>query len=74
VLEALQRARALFPFPILRLDTDNGGEFINEEVAAYCVREQMTFTRGRPYEKRDRCNVRAEKLWREAKGSWAVVA
>ena len=57
VLSALQRARALFPFPILGLDTDNGGEFINEEVAAYCVREQITFTRGRPYEKRDQCFV-----------------
>jgi len=35
----------------------NGGEFINEEVAAYCVREQITFTRGRPYEKQDQCFV-----------------
>src|SRR6266487_1143732 len=57
VLAALQRARALFPFPILGLDTDNGGEFINEEIATYCVREQITFTRGRPYEKRDQCFV-----------------
>ena len=57
VLAALQHARALFPFPILGLDTDNGGEFINEEVAAYCVHEQITFTRGRPYEKRDQCFV-----------------
>jgi hypothetical protein len=57
VLAALQRARALFPFSILGIDTDNGGEFINEEVAAYCVREQITFTRGRPYEKRDQCFV-----------------
>ncbi len=57
MLAALQRARVLFPFPILGLDTDNGGEFINEEVAAYCVREQITFTRGRPYEKRDQCFV-----------------
>src|SRR6266567_6271474 len=54
---ALQRAQTRFPFPILGLDTDNGGEFINEEVAAYCVREQITFTRGRPYEKRDQCFV-----------------
>jgi hypothetical protein len=57
VLVALQRAQALFPFPILGIDTDNGGEFINEEVAAFCVREQITFTRGRPYEKRDQCFV-----------------
>jgi len=57
VRTALQSARTLFPFPILGLDTDNGGEFINEEVAAFCVREQITFTRGRPYEKRDQCFV-----------------
>ncbi|HET8846757.1 MAG TPA: transposase family protein, partial [Ktedonobacteraceae bacterium] len=57
VLAALQRARMRFPFPILGIDTDNGGEFLNEEVAAYCVREQITFTRGRPYEKRDQCFV-----------------
>ncbi len=57
VLAALHRVRAFFPFPLLGLDTNNGGEFINEEVAAYCVREQITFTRGRPYEKRDQCFV-----------------
>ncbi|HEX4204111.1 MAG TPA: tyrosine-type recombinase/integrase, partial [Ktedonobacteraceae bacterium] len=57
VLAALQRAQRRFPFPILGLDTDNGAEFINEEVAAYCVREQITFTRGRPYEKQDQCFV-----------------
>ena len=68
MLVALQRARALFPFPILGLDTDNGGEFINEEVAAFCVREQITFTRGRPYEKRDQCNALAEKWGSRATG------
>jgi hypothetical protein len=68
VRAALQHARTLFPFPILGFDTDNGGEFINEEVAAYCVREQITFTRGRPYEKRDQCNARAEKWGRRAAG------
>jgi len=57
VLAALQGARMLFPFPILGIDTDNGGEFINEEVASYCAHEQITFTRGRPYEKRDQCFV-----------------
>jgi hypothetical protein len=31
--------------------------FINEEVVAYGVREQITFTRGRPYEKRDQCFI-----------------
>src|SRR5438876_4885053 len=57
VLAAIQRARTLFPFPILGIDADNGGEFLNEEVVAYCEQEQITFTRGRPYQKRDQCFV-----------------
>ena len=63
MLAALQRARTLFPFPILGIDTDNGGEFINEVVIDYCEQEQITFTRGRPYQKRDQCNALAKK-WR----------
>ena len=57
VLAAVQQARLLFPFPILGLDTDNGGEFINEAVIAYCEQAHITFTRGRPYLKNDQCFV-----------------
>jgi hypothetical protein len=57
VLAAIQRARTLFPFPILGIDTDNGGEFINEALITYCEQEQMTFTRGRPSLKNDQCFV-----------------
>src|SRR6266700_7548465 len=57
VLAAIQRARMLFPFPILGIDTDNVGEFINDALIAYCEQEQMTFTRGRPYLKNDQCFV-----------------
>jgi hypothetical protein len=57
VLAALQRARTLFPFPILGIDTDNGGEFINERVIAYCEQEKIMFTRGRPYLKNDQCFI-----------------
>jgi Integrase core domain len=57
VLAALQRAHTLFPFPILGIDTDNGGEFINETLITYCEQEQITFTRGRPYLKNDQCFV-----------------
>ena len=49
VLAALKRVLTLFPFPILGIDTDNGGEFINEVVVAYCEQEHITFTRGRLY-------------------------
>ena len=57
VLAAFQRARTLFPFPMLGIDTDNGGEFINEAVIAYCEQAQITFTRGRLYLKNDQCFV-----------------
>jgi hypothetical protein len=42
-------------FPILGIDTDNDGEFVNEAVVAYCEQEQITFTQGRPYLKNDHC-------------------
>ncbi len=57
VLAAIRQARLLFPFPILGIDTDNGGEFINEAVLAYCEQAHITFTRGRPYVKNDQCFV-----------------
>ncbi len=57
VLAALAQARKLFPFPRLRIDTDSGSEFLNEELIAYCEQEQLTFTRGRPGIKNDQCHV-----------------
>jgi hypothetical protein len=57
VVEALDRARQLLPFPLLGLDTDNGVEFLNAELLAYCQREQVTFTRGRTANKNDQCFV-----------------
>jgi hypothetical protein len=57
VLFALRQARALFPFPILGLDIDNGGEFINEPLVNYCEAQQITFTRGREKLKVDQCFV-----------------
>jgi hypothetical protein len=57
VIEAIENARQLLPFPILGFDTDNGSEFLNGEVLAYCEREGITFTRGRAYKKNDQCFV-----------------
>jgi len=57
VLAVFQRARTLFPFPILGIDTDNGGEFINKVVITYCEQERISFTRGRPSLKNDQCFV-----------------
>jgi hypothetical protein len=57
VVQALDRARRLLPFPLLGLDTDNGSEFLNAELLAYCAREKISFTRGRAYRKNDQCYV-----------------
>jgi len=62
VLAAIQRARTLFPFPILGIDTDNGGEFINEAVIAYCELAHISFTWGRPYLKNDQCFVEVRRF------------
>jgi hypothetical protein len=55
VIQALDRARQLLPFPLLGLDTDNGGEFSKAEVLAYGEREHITFTRGRTHKSTAHC-------------------
>ncbi len=57
VIQALDRARTLLPMPLLGLDTDNGGEFLNTDLLDYCTREEITFTRGRVAKKNDQCFV-----------------
>ena len=57
VIAALKRAQHLLPFPLRGLDTDNGGEFINAELLAYCEQERITFTRGRARHANDQCYV-----------------
>ncbi len=54
---AIAHARTLLPVPVLGLDSDNGGEFINHHLYRYCLREEITFTRCRPYKKNDQCHV-----------------
>ncbi len=50
------------PFPLLGLDSDNGGEFINQHLYTYCQRKGITFTRSRPYKKNDNAHVE-QKNW-----------
>src|SRR5260221_3314362 len=64
VLAALQRARALFPFPILGLDTDNGGSLsMRKSLPIVCVsrlplREDAPMRNGN------------SALWSKQMGSW----
>ena len=57
VSAAIHAVRQCLPFPLLGLDTDNGGEFINYELLRYCEKEKITFTRSRPYRKNDQAHV-----------------
>jgi hypothetical protein len=57
VAAALEQLRQTMPFPLRGFDTDNGGEFMNETVAAYCHTHGIPCTRSRPYHKNDQAWV-----------------
>jgi len=57
VIQGMRRACQLIPFPLRGLDTDNGSEFITNELISYCDEAQITFTRGRVHRKNDQCYV-----------------
>ena len=59
---AIHRMSQLLPFPLLGLDSDNGSEFINHRLYAYCQRKTISFTRSRPYKKNDSAHVE-QKNW-----------
>jgi hypothetical protein len=62
VSQAIVELRQNLPFPLLGLDSDNGSEFINDTIYRYCLSEQITFTRSRPYQKNDQAHVE-QKNW-----------
>lgn len=57
VFAALKDVESSLLFPLLGIDSDNGGEFINAELFRYCEAGEITFTRARPYRKNDSCYV-----------------
>lgn len=62
VFDALKDIRQRLPFAVLGLDSDNGSEFINNELERFCKAEEITFTRSRPYRKNDNCYIE-QKNW-----------
>lgn len=62
VFAALKQIRRELPFPLLGLDSDNGAEFINDQLVRYCEAEHLTFTRGRVGRKNDNPFVE-QKNW-----------
>lgn len=62
VCSAIDSMRPGLPFALLGIDSDNGGEFINDLLYRYCLHEHITFTRSRPYQKNDQAHVE-QKNW-----------
>jgi hypothetical protein len=62
VLAALNEVARAMPFPILGVDSDNGSEFINDDLFDWCRGREITFTRARPGNKNDGCHVE-QKNW-----------
>jgi hypothetical protein len=66
MLPALDQMTRLLPFPLVGFDTDNGSEFINNEVVDWvAAHEGVLFTRSRPYRKNDNATI-------ESKNNWAI--
>jgi len=55
--EGLEHIRIRLPFPMLGLDSDSGGEFINHRIVGWAREEGIHFTRGRSCHKNDNCFV-----------------
>ena len=54
---ALDAIRARLPFPWTGFHSDNGSEFLNERVAAWCAERGIARTRGRPGKSGDQAHV-----------------
>lgn len=54
---AIDAASKRFPFPVLGLDFDTGGEFVNWHLKGYCDQKKITYTRARQGMKNDQCFV-----------------
>jgi hypothetical protein len=57
VIDALDRARTLFPFPLKGVDFDNDTVFMNEAVVGWCREAGLEITRSRAYRKNDQAWV-----------------
>lgn len=61
-LEQFKKIEAGLPFPVLGIDPDNGGEFINWVMYRYINQKKYNFTRSRPFHKNDNAHVE-QKNW-----------
>jgi transposase InsO family protein len=57
VYDALNHAVSVLPLPVRILHPDNGGEFINNALLAWCKEKRITLVRSRGGKKNDNCFV-----------------
>jgi hypothetical protein len=57
VVEAIKRARSLFPWLLRGVDFDNDSAFMNEVVVPWCREHKLEVTRSRAYKKNDQAFV-----------------
>jgi len=57
VFAVIRIVSARFLFGIAGIDSDNGSEFINAHMLAWCLKNKITFTRSRANRKNDSCFV-----------------
>ena len=62
VKTAMEDIERSLPFKLLGIDSDNGSEFINYHLKAFCEKRKIQFTRGRPYKKDDNAHIE-QKNW-----------
>jgi hypothetical protein len=55
VAQAIEDIRSSLPFPLTSGHYDNGMEFINKPLLAWCLERHIKATRSRPYRKNDNC-------------------
>jgi hypothetical protein len=56
-IQALETIRGRLPFPLLGIDFDCGGEFVNWHLIRYCERNHITYTRAREAIKNDQAYI-----------------
>jgi hypothetical protein len=72
VFEGIKRIQKRLPFTLLGIDSDNGGEFINWQLLRYCEKENIEFTRSRPYKKNDNAHIE-QKNWTTVRKNFGYV-
>lgn len=57
IFQAIKDIRARTPFAWLGIDSDNDNAFINDQLYRYTQKENLVFTRSRPYRKNDNARI-----------------